>query len=415
MKQIEHLLRQSIGLDAASIGSSLIQRTVRLRMKSLGFKQPEDYFQFLENSPSEWNNLIEAVIVAETWFFRDIEPFSALVRLVREEWLPLSDRQTLRMLSVPCSSGEEPYSMAMALLDAGLPADRFRIDAVDISGRALARAQEALYRKNSFRGKDLGFRDRHFKWTKEGFLLNANVRDCVQFWQDNILDESFLKGRAGYDIIFCRNLLIYFDRPTQRKALAHIGQFLNPTGILFVGAAEQPWVIEHGFAPANIPMAFACRKAPFTQAFAPDQRAPFKAEADRSGSTVHNGSPDPVGNGTLPGSTMDPPAEAPLSQLEVARRLADAGQLDEASAICHKHLRESGASAQAYYLLGLLCDAAGDPGALEFYRKALYLEPNHYETLLQMALWSQKNGDAARARTYKNRAQRLKNQKPANS
>jgi chemotaxis protein methyltransferase WspC len=213
--------------------------------------------------------------------------------------------------------------------------------------------------------------------------------------------------------------LIYFDRPTQRKALAHISQFLNPTGILFVGAAEQPWVLEHGFAPANIPMAFACRKAPFRQALAADQRArSLNGDGDRnvwSGPAVHNGSPAPLGNATLPGSTIHPPGEAPLTQLEVARRLADAGQLDEASAICHKHLRESGASAQAYYLLGLLCDAAGDPGALEFYRKALYLEPNHYETLLQMALWSQKNGDAARARTYKNRAQRLKNQKPANS
>ena len=95
--------------------------------------------------------------------------------------------------------------------------------------------------------------------------------------------------------------------------------------------------------------------------------------------------------------------------LDNARRLADAGRLEEASAICHSYLRESGASAQAYYLLGLVRDAAGDPAAIDFYRKALYLEPNHYETLLQMSLWAQKSGDATRAQTYKSRAQRLKN------
>jgi chemotaxis protein methyltransferase WspC len=94
--------------------------------------------------------------------------------------------------------------------------------------------------------------------------------------------------------------------------------------------------------------------------------------------------------------------------LETARKLADAGRADEALAICQKHLKENGASAQAYYLLGLLRDAAGDPSAIDYYRKALYLEPNHYETLLQMALLAQKNGDAAQARTFRNRAQRLK-------
>jgi len=94
--------------------------------------------------------------------------------------------------------------------------------------------------------------------------------------------------------------------------------------------------------------------------------------------------------------------------LEIARRLADEGRAEEALAICQKHLSENGASAPAYYLLGLLRDAAGDPTAVDYYRKALYLEPNHYETLLQMALLSQKNGDSARARAFKSRAQRLK-------
>jgi chemotaxis protein methyltransferase WspC len=94
--------------------------------------------------------------------------------------------------------------------------------------------------------------------------------------------------------------------------------------------------------------------------------------------------------------------------LEKARTLADAGKLKEAVETCENHLRQTGPCAQVFYLLGLLRDAAGDPCAVEFYRKALYLDPNHYETLLQMALLAQKNGDSNQARAFKSRAQRAK-------
>ena len=103
---------------------SLIQRAVRQRMRSLGLKRLEDYRQLLEHSRAEWHELVESVVVTETWFFRDPEPIAAFVRLVREEWLPAHPTAPLRLLSVPCSSGEEPFSLAMALLDAGVPAEQ---------------------------------------------------------------------------------------------------------------------------------------------------------------------------------------------------------------------------------------------------------------------------------------------------
>src|SRR5436190_14625947 len=154
MKLIESLLREKMGLDAASIGSGLIHRIVRLRMKTLGLKQVEEYRKLLASSRGEWNELVEGVVVTETWFFRDREPFGALVRQVLDAWLPAHPTAPLRLLSLPCSSGEEPYSVAMALLDAGVPNGRFQIDGADISGRALERARQGIYRKNSFRGED---------------------------------------------------------------------------------------------------------------------------------------------------------------------------------------------------------------------------------------------------------------------
>ena len=173
MKPFEDRLRETIGLDAASVGPSLIQRTVRHRMRSLGLKRLEDYQQFLEHSRTEWHELVESVVVTETWFFRDPEPIAAFVRLVREEWLPAHAAAPLRLLSVPCSSGEDPFSVVMALLGAGVPAERFQIDAVDISARALARAARGVYGRNSFRGKDLAFRERYFRPSAEGFVLDS--------------------------------------------------------------------------------------------------------------------------------------------------------------------------------------------------------------------------------------------------
>src|SRR5262245_28710111 len=111
MTRIEQRLREVMGLDANSIGFSTVERTIRLRMKARGLQRAEDYVALLDSSSSEWNELVESVVVSETWFFRDPESFNTLTRLVKEEWLPAHPTGTLRILSVPCSSGEEPYSL----------------------------------------------------------------------------------------------------------------------------------------------------------------------------------------------------------------------------------------------------------------------------------------------------------------
>jgi chemotaxis protein methyltransferase WspC len=376
-------------------------------MRSLGLKRQEDYAHLIQYSQAEWHELVESVVVTETWFFRDPEPIAAFVRLVREEWMPTPSATPLRLLSVPCSSGEEPFSLAMALLDAGLAPERFRIEAVDISSRALARAARGVYGKNSFRSKDLAFRDRHFQPTEDGFMLAPAVRNCVRFYQGNLLSDSFLSGRTSYDFVFCRNLLIYFDAAMRRKALDKLERLLTPAGVLFLSPVEQPLAVDHGFVTVDIPTSFACRKTGHSprnpqvecswrpSAVTPPQsesrlpiRFPLDGRSTRSAAGAHS-----------PFFKAD---------LETARRLAEGGRLREATEICQAHLRASRDSAQAYYLLGLVREASGEPDAIDFYRKAIYLEPNHYESLLQMALLLKKNGEVTRARTFQSRAQRVR-------
>ena len=391
MKGIEQLLRQRIGLDAGTLGPSVLERIVRLRTNALKLDHVDDYCALLATSSAEWETFVESVVVAETWFFRDRQPFVELARLAKVQ----SASSPLRLLSVPCASGEEPYSMVMALLDAGLPPERFRVDAMDISSHALALARRASYGRNSFRGNDLAFRERYFRAVKDRYVLNAAVRERVRFVRGNVLQAGTLASETPYDFIFCRNLLIYFDPAAQRRALHQLGQWLNERGHLFVGPAEMPLAVKHGFVSANLPLAFACRKA------SPVRGLPTSAARC---------SPAPS---TIAARLRARPAlivhrataEEP-DALRLARRLADAGQLQEAALMCHQHLQRQKDSADAYYLLGLLADAQGLANAAEFYRKALYLDPHHCEALQQMALLCAKQGDHDRARVFSRRAER---------
>lgn len=415
MTSVESLLQERIGLDAASVGSSVIERTVRLRMKGLGLKESGDYARLLEspNGAAEWEELVESVVVTETWFFRDRSPFTALVELVQQEWLPQHPTGALRLLSVPCSSGEEPFSLAMALLDGGVAPERFAIDGLDVSERALARARKGVYGKNSFRGKELDFREKYFQATKDGFVLHPRVRERVRFQRANIFAEDFPGGRAAYDFVFCRNLLIYFGGEARTAALDKLTRLLSPQGVLFVGPAELPLATAHGFVSANVPMAFACRKTGDALAPAATGR-PAKRDITRPKVTAQPVRFEAQPTPSVEASHSPPVRGARTSQadLAAARQLADAGKLAEAAAICQAHLDRQGPTAQAYYLLGLVHDADPDPAlsgqAMDLYRKALYLEPDHYESLLQMSLLLEKNGDTTGAITFRRRAERVR-------
>jgi chemotaxis protein methyltransferase WspC len=410
MSQIEDLLRQTIGLHASTIGTAIVEQTVRSRMKLYGLAALEEYEAKLRLNAAEWEALIEALVVTETWFFRDRGPFSALVKVVFEEWLPANPAGVLRLLSLPCASGEEPLSMAMALLDAGIPPERFRIDAVDISARALAHAQRGIYGKNSFRSSDLGFRRRHFQPVSGGFSLNPDVRRKVWFQRGNILDEKCLADSGSYDIIFCRNLLIYFDRPTQERTLKRLQRLLVPTGVLFLGSAEVTQAMGLGFTPLNHPSSFACRN-PATTGGATQALTWWSRNGLRRRSTSKLVRRTTLASSSAMQKTRSSPIAGPrtaeLLCLEQARLLADAGRWSESAAICEAYLKAQGASAEAYYLLGRVQDAAGADGqAGEYYRRALYLEPGHCDAMRQWALLAERNGNAAQARILRARAGR---------
>jgi chemotaxis protein methyltransferase WspC len=397
--ELQELLKQTMGLDAASIGASAIERAVQERAAACELEGVEAYRDHLRRSKTELQQLIEAIVVPETWFFRDPEAFAAMERIVREERLPENRQGPLSLLSLPCSTGEEPYSMAMALLDAGVPSHRFRIDAVDISASVLERAAAAVYGKNSFRGNALGFRNRHFELLADGHRVVPAVRERVRFLQGNLFDLGLLLGVAAYDVIFCRNLLIYFDRPGQERALRVLTGLLTATGLLFVGPSEAGLVLSNDFVSLKIPLAFAFRKAGVKL---PSPVAPIAAPVKSSWVPKPPGRP-----AATPGATRPPDRSPTTTEIEEMQRLADQGHLAEAAQACERYLRERGPSPQAFYLLGLIRDAGGcQADAVTLYRKALYLDPRHEEALVHLALLLEREGDLAGARMLRMRARR---------
>lgn len=258
--RFERLLKSRIGLDASSVGSAVIERAVRQRMSGLALHDEDEYWMRLNGSPGEVQALIEAVVVPETWFFRYPESFTTLARLAFERLPSLGGGRALRILSLPCSTGEEPYSIVMALLDAGLSEYLFEVDALDVSARVIERASLGVYGRNSFRGDELGFRDRHFSEVAEGYQLAEQVRRKVRFRCGNLLDPGLLAGEAPYDFVFCRNLLIYFDRPTQSEVVEVLKRLLRSDGAMFIGPAEASLLSQHGMQPIGVPLSFVFRR-----------------------------------------------------------------------------------------------------------------------------------------------------------
>ncbi|MCC3505133.1 MULTISPECIES: CheR family methyltransferase [unclassified Microcoleus] len=435
---IEALLRQKIGLDALTIGSNTITRAVNRRMEDCGLTDISIYLTKLQTSPPELEELIEAVVIPETWFFRDREPFVFLSRYALSEWFPQNPGKTLRVLSLPCSTGEEPYSIAIALLDAGLNPINFSIDAADISKVALKKAQRAVYGRNSFRDKNLDFRDRYFTpLPGDLYQLNDLVRRKVNLIQGNILDSYFLSNQLPYDAIFCRNVLIYFDQTGRNQTIQLLNRLLNKTGILFLGHSESGQKLPPQFVSVRHSLAFAYRKTdipdspqvqvkkePTNISYSRIVRE-FKHAGNRENirsdqlpsinsksSTSHQKYPrENENSGILPIRAIAPPpdpAKSASADLDAARRLADRGQLQEAAKLCETYLSQNPTNADAYVLLGQVYQARGDrQQAEQSFQKATYLKPDHYEGLIHLALLKEERGDIAGAAIVRRRIQRM--------
>jgi chemotaxis protein methyltransferase WspC len=412
----ENLLARWIGLDPDTVGSASIARAVRARMEALGVDDPAAVVERASSDTAERDQLVEEVVVGESWFFRDPQVFTFVGRFAAT-LAALPGRRPIRVLSAPCAGGEEPFSIAMGLLDAGLAPDQFTIDALDISHAALERARLARYSANAFRNADCSFRERWFRREGQASVLDDAIRRQVRFTWGNLLDGSFVAagldaGRGPYDIVFCRNLLIYLTGEARARAEAVLDRLIAADGLLVVGAAEPP-ILKGDWIPAGASSIFALRRGVrATSTAAVSTPAPTPPRRPRPASTP----PRPVPHAApSPGSSTEAAALRPLDDvLREAGALANARRLSDALALCDAHARQASPSPQLFFLMGMLHQSAGDLDRAEgCFHKTLYLDAAHDEALLALALLAGQRGDAAMAEKYKQSAARILARKAA--
>jgi chemotaxis protein methyltransferase WspC len=418
----ETLLERWIGLDAQTVGSAAFARAVRVRMVACGAPDEAAFLGLLASDAAEQGRFIDEVVVPESWFFRDSQVFDAL-REYAAMFAASGRLAPLRILCVPCAAGEEPYSVAIALFDAGLSAAQFSIDAADVSHAALARAAAATYSENAFRDSNIGSRNRWFRARGAFAELDETVRAQVRFSRNNLLDESFAAERQPYDIVFCRNLLIYLTRDARSRAERVLDRLLAPNGLLMLGAAEPP-ILKGGWRPASRTSTCVLQRGTRPDALpgtAPLQRSGVKADSiarslNQLAAAAPAGGPWPA-NGPVESAADKPaPGRQPTGDelLRTAQELADAGRRVEALEACIRYQQTAGPSARLFFLMGMLYQATGDLERAEaFLHKTLYMDPDHDEAILSLALVAMQRGDAPMAEHYRQSAARVQSRKGA--
>jgi len=435
LRIIEKWLEERIGLSVETIGAEAVAKVVHARMQACGLTNIEAYSAYLLRSEAEWDELIENVIIPETWFFRNHRSFQFLQRYAKAEWVPSRSNRILRALSLPCSTGEEPYSIGMILLDAGLPEQAIQIDAIDVSEKSLQKARIGLYGMESFRGKeaDVSFRQRFFEPKGDKFQICPTLRHIVHFQQGNLLSPATFAKQEPYDVIFCRNVLIYLGTAAKNQTVSLLERLLSLNGIIFVGHAERPAFVGAPFEWIQETGVFACRRATSLQPLPAEatrlqakKTAPPKLVKPPEPLFERRHSPQtnaaPAKKGSTPVQMAEPtPYPHPIGQerrhsvdkmtqmLDKARLLADQGQLAAALELCDAVLKTEAAHVQAHFLKGLIYQALRDERmAEEWLNKTVYLDPNHEDALNYLAALAEFRGDQGKAALLRQRIERIR-------
>lgn len=235
----------------------LLESKVARRLCELGITLPE-YMEYINRHKEEWVPLVECITINETYFFREEAQLNELCNVILPEW---KQRPRIRIWSAACSTGEEPYSIAMMIAEQGhIPLERVSITGTDINRKVLQFARQGCYPKQSlcFRRTSSEMLNSYFHLEGDKYQVNERIRNQVEFRPLNLVQDIGKMERV--DIIFCRNVLIYFDEETTRRIIGHFYDRLNPGGYLFLGHAETILGINTDFETVNAPNTYYYRK-----------------------------------------------------------------------------------------------------------------------------------------------------------
>jgi chemotaxis protein methyltransferase WspC len=435
MPKVEAVIRERLGLDPAALGPSILPRTIENRMKAEGETGLEAYLERLANKPYEIDILAEELVVSETWFFRGGHTlYKALAQFVVDCIASHPTGIPIRVLSIPCSTGEEPLSLAIAIHRCGIPTDKYVIDAIDLSQSHVERAKAGIYSSFAFREPGLDLRPSYFNKIGSNWTPLPHIKQTVHYRTGNIVDPALSLHELPYDLILCRNLFIYLTADGRKKAFAALDRLLSREGCFCVTSAEADRLPTGQFVSEG-PIEFGLyRRIETDSSFVSDKQIPsiklkpnatpqatffenpsskkpftsLPSHSDTTPELDRSGPPDPT-------STTTPGKGGPdCNALDKARDLANAGLLSEARVACEEAIRTQTELPEAYSLLGVIHQAEGRvPEAAEAFRKTLYLAPNHVETLTHLIVLCNARGDTTQATVLQKRLKKLTPEDPA--
>ncbi len=418
-----------------SLRISLVTRATRLDLTDLS-----PYFDVLRTSPSEFNELLNLITINETSFFRFPQQFEALKNRVLPEILEgkLSSNRHLRIWSAGCSTGEEPYSIGMAMMEAGVEGLGWqtRVLGTDVSTRALTVARQGVYPRKSALNLPDEIVARHFEGEGEELSVAKNVRRIVDFQYHNLVKEPYpIEMMTGWDIIFCRNVTIYFKLDSTRRVVHNFFRSLNEGGYLFIGHSETLTSISDEFEPIEAGDVFLYRKPRHRRATtspvplagssetpvpAAARRVPLPSVAKPADSALQPTSTrvaDLIGEATELFGRRDPESVLALvdeimtlapsnaeAQVLAAYAYADMGNYDAALAACTRALAVDPLLPVARYILGLIHQRQGDTmRAISEFKKTIYIDTDFALAHLQLGTIYKAQGDwETAAREYEN-------------
>ena len=248
-RKVSSLIYRLCGINLTDGKKALVRARLVKRLRALKMGSIRQYIKYLEsgNDSKEMRLLVDEMTTNKTSFFREIEHFN----FFGNEVLPDLKKQRLRFWTAACSSGEEPFSLSILLREKlpNIESKDARILATDISTKMLEKAYNGLYIKDTMGDLPTHYLTKYFTSGDKGFRhiyrINDNVRSLVRLAWLNLMESWPMKG--SFDVIFCRNVMIYFDKPTQERLINRFWKILEPGGYLFVGHSEGLSSISHRF------------------------------------------------------------------------------------------------------------------------------------------------------------------------
>jgi len=239
---IQSLINERTGMCFDNGKRDLLMDKLSPLVIERGFGSYLDYYYLLKYDPSapiEWHNVINALSVQETYFWREFDQVRALVQTLLPQWQARNVNSTLRIWCAACATGEEPLTIAIALNEAGwFERASIEIVASDASSKAIDRAVRGVYRERAFRNFPAPLRDRYFEPDGSDWRVRSDIHSRIKWGLANLMEEDQISPLAGADFIFCRNVFIYFSESAISRVVRSFSRYIRPPGYLFVGAAE---------------------------------------------------------------------------------------------------------------------------------------------------------------------------------